>query len=688
MISSKNEWDKVGNNPSPATVQTKQPTTSQTSEKGNTQMSNKGNQSLLDFASVLGMNSVMSGGRSLPLVNDIIKALNDFKEEKQKSSLSPAQQATIPQEVISMDSNLSPVLPGIILNRRIGSTLIIAPIMFSNREIAIQLEDIHTNGHAGQNVPSKVQIKLTPNKYMNVEVVRNIQESMKLRYQADGVTDVQLITSRVIDLENYQTPENRELGLANLLMGVILDEWERGIKTTLTKHMCTNGMEIKTPFIDNKGQIDKNAYGVNRSATARIEPVKTTNGGPITLDGIPSGANMVIQLQTAPKDGQHQNFDAARGIVNTYSTVQLIGVPFAVWTAQAMTRQAQMTTFNPMSLQADAYPNGYHPLQAVVVMNTSRAQAQMGNNSGIASFLMGLYANMTVNHNHLFTEPLRMAQIGARGNLSHIERRIDDMIAGVMPKRDDKTKITEARLKDIDFTSAWIRRNIAERASYAIDLVEFGNEAALHNFLLNIATNSSASTQNKVTVVKVIDAITDGEATRRIAENKASGKGWTPEKAILCPSAIILPVGTFKHNGNLHSLEEVDEMFLSRLCPTDTTPMAQYLQAIYGDGGQTPEPVRRYRMTTLLASLINDDVNMTGTSRRHYVNPEFAEFLGLCMDKLGNLNASGTMGTFASNVAIYAPSVEFAVQAAAGASGAYLTQGGHIVGNPSGIAFA
>lgn len=690
MISSKNAWDQVeGNNQPETSNQNQNPTNSKPAHQGAEKMSNQNSQSLLDFANVLSMNSMMSAGRSIPIVNDVVKALNDFKEEKDKSSLAPTLQQIIPQEIISMDSNLSPVLPGIILSRRVGHILIIAPIMFSNREIAIQLEEIHTNGSMGPNTPNKVQIKQTPNKYMSADVVRNIQDSMRLRHANAGVNEVQMITSRVIDLESYQTPENRENGLVPLITNVILDEWERGMKTTLVKTLVANSQELKTPFIDVKGNLDKNAYGANKCATARIEAVKTQSGNPLMIDGMPSGANMTVQLQTAPKDGHYTNADAARGIVTAYSTVQLVGVPFAVYTAEAMRRpQNPMMLGHMLQQGADAYPHGYHPLQAVVVMNTSRAQQQMGNNSGIASFLMGLYANMTVNHNHLFTEPLRMAQIGARGNLSHIERRIDDMIMGAFGKRDDKLKITEARLKDMDFTSAWIRRNISERASYAIDLAEFGNEAALHNFLLNIAANNSTAAHNKLTVVKVLDSMTDGEASRRVAENQKSGKGWTPDKPLLCASSIILPVGTFKEKGVLHSLEEVDEMFLSRLCPTDTTPMTQYLQAVYGDGNQTPEPVRRYRMTTLLASLINDDVNITGTARRHYVFPEFAEFLGLCMDKLGNLNASGTMGTFASNVAIYAPSVEFAVAAAAGASGAYMAQGGGMVGNASGITYA
>ncbi|AGB07191.1 hypothetical protein [Vibrio phage VP4B] len=700
-IGGKDDWEKVieenerntsdvpSQEPIPEQPIVKQPTTSQTAQQGAEKMSQANKtQSLLDFASVLGMNSVMSGGRSVPVVNEVMKALNDFKEEKGKSSLAPALQAIIPQEVISMDANLSPVLPGIILARRVGTSMIIAPIMFSNRELAIQLEEIHTNGLMGQNTPSKVQIKQAPNRYMDSNVIRNIMDSIKLRYAADGVNDVQLITSRVINLEDYQTPENKEAGLPQLLTGVILDEWERGMKITLTKAMVKAQHDLKTPFIDSKGQIDKNAYGPTKSATARIESVKTQSGAPLTIDGVPCSANMTVQLQTAPKEGQHLNSDAARGIVTAYSTVQLIGVPFAVYTANLMSRPQQMA-FNPMmNAGVDAYPHGYHPLQAVVVMNTARAQAQMGNNSGIASFLMGLYANMTVNHNHLFTEPLRLMSNGARGNLSHIERRIDDMIMGALPKRDDKTKITEARLKDMDFTSSWIRRNIAPHASYAIDLAEFGNEAALGNFLLNLAGKTNNASENKMTVVRVLDAITDGEATRRINENRQAGKGWTMDKDILCASSIILPVGTFKHNGQLHSLEEVDEMFLSRLCPTDSTPMIQYLGAIYGDNGQTPEAVRRYKMTTMLPTLINDDVNITGTARRHYVSPEFAEFLGLCLDKLGNLNASGTMGTFASNVAIYAPSVEFAVMAAAGASGAYMATNGGLMGNASGVTYA
>ncbi|AUR80931.1 nuclear shell protein [Vibrio phage Aphrodite1] len=688
MISSKNSWDEIEeNDQSSNNPQTQQPTKNQTAQQGAEKMSSNKTNSLLDFANVLGMNSMMSGGRSVPVVNEIVKKLNDFREEKDKSSINPALQQIIPQEVILMDTNLSPVLPGIILARRVGNAMIIAPVQFSNREIAIQLEEIHTNGVMGQNMPAKVQIKQTPNRYMSKEVVRNLIESMKLRYANDGVNDVQLITSRVIDLESYQTPENKEIGMADLLANVILEEWERGMKTTLTKTMVKHGVALKTPFINAKGQIDENAYGPTKCATARIEAMKNQSGTPVSIDGVPSGANMLVQLQTAPKEGQQYNADAARGIVNAYSNVLLVGVPFAVYTAQMANRQIQ-PMFSPMMNSNDMYPHGYHPLQAVVVMNHTRAQAQMGNNSGIASFLMGLYANMTVNHNHLFTEPLRLAKIGARGNLSHIERRIEDMIGGALGKRDEKLKMTEARLKDMDFTSSWIRRNIAERASYAIDLVEFGNEAALHNFLLNLVGTTEAATENKLVIVKVIDSITNGEASRRISENKQTGKGWTPEKAVLCQSGILNPVGTFKHNGELHSLEEVDEIFLSRLCPTDTTPMIQYLQAVYGDGNQTPEPVRRYRMTTMLPTLINDDVNITGTSRRHYVAPEFAEFLGQCLDKLGNLNASGTMGTFASNVAIYAPSVEYAVNAAAGASGAYMVNGGGIVGNASGIVYS
>lgn len=676
MISGKDEWDKVSADRS---TQPKQPTKSQTAHKGTENMTTQNKdamarnaqEALMEFASVLGMSSMMASGRSIPVVTDIMKGLEKFKEDKSKSSINPQQAKTVPEEIISMDTNLSPVLPGIILARRVAQTMIIAPIMFSNRELANQLEEVHTNGILGPNMPSKVQFKMSSVRYMSAEVIRNIREGVLARFAESGIQSVQIITSRVIDLENYQSAENKERGLAEVITQVILDEWERGLKTTLIKTGIKLGIDMKSPFIDAKGAVDKNAYGHTKSATARIEGIKTQSGHPLMIDGVPSGANMSVALQTAPKEGQHYSTEASRSIVTAYATVQLLGVPFNVFASNQMSQQLPM--FNPLAMQQqDGYPNGYRPLQAVVVLNTVAAQAQMGNNNGIASWLLGLYASMTVNHNHLFTEPLRMGQIGARGNLSHIERRIDSLIGGTMGKRDEKLKITEARLKDIDFTSAWIRRNINETASYAVDLTEFSNEASLHNFLLSIARESQGTeTDNKQVILKMMDMITGGAATKLMEQNRAASKGWTIEKPILVPTLILNPTGTFKHNGVLHSLEEVDEIFLSRLCPTDDTPMVEYLRAVYGDNGQTPEAVRRYRISTMLQALLPDDVNITGTARRHYLSPEFIEFLGKCFDQLGALNASGTMGTFVSNVAVYAPGIEFAVRATAGAAGAY-----------------
>lgn len=643
------------------------------------------NEGLLSLASLVGMSSVVGGNRENTALNNAIEDLTEFKKQANLSSHQEAQRAILP-EPMKMDINLSPTLPGMILYTKVNNSLLVGAFLFSNRESAQELEDIstHNAGPLAVGLPARVQIRQTPNRYINIEMLTNVTENMKARFAKEGVNEVHLVTSMVIDLENYPKLDN-ERAQRDLIRNTVLNEWEAGVRTCILKAYSKSGAPLAAPFINSKGEREPNAFGKHKHAVARTEPCVAT-----LINGIPSGSNLAVRLQTSRKN-EHYDYssvnETSRELVTAYSSVSLVAQPFNVYATNIKTHNVNVLGLGMGGQKG--YAMGYKPLQAVVVMNAVKAGPQMGNNNGVASWLMGVYASMSVNHNYLFTEALRSQKIGARGNLSHVERRVKDMlqtIPGGQP-RDPKMEMTETRLKDVEFVNEWIRNNISERAAFAIDLVDFNVNAALNNFLINIAGDKVRGRENKETIIAVLDSMSGNEATRKLEENAKSGHGWNLDKPVLHPSPIMLPVGTMVVNGEKHSLEEVDEIFLSRMFPTETLGMLEYLRGIYGDGGSTPEDIRRYRISTALAAMLDGDVNITGYARRHYLDPEFCVFLGSVMETLGTMQASGIMGTMNANLAVFAPGIEYVLNAAAGASGYYST-GNVFVGNNSGIQYA
>lgn len=640
------------------------------------------NRSLVDLASLVTSTSIVGGNsRNIAISNEVITALTEFKKSEEKTTISSQLKAILP-DVIKMDSNLSPTLPGVICYVKVGQSLLFAPFLFSNREVLQDLEEVNFQPgsmHATMTGVTSASLRKTPYSYMSSQMVNDIKANLLARFKPEGVTSTIPVVCKVIDLESYPKAEN-EKALVEQIKLTILSEWESGVRACITKETVKSNNSLGTPFLNAKGEAETNAFGPSRHSVVKIESVNN-----LLINGTPSGCNAAVRMQTSKKNdwGNASPNEVSREIVTAYLTVSLTGIPYQAYAAN-------MSKINQTSMIAlglnGGYMNGYTPLQPVITCSSVKAGPQMGFNNGLASLLLGLYAAMTINHNYLFTEAIRRPTVGARGNLSHIQPRIKEMLQMSSIPYDPKMDMTEAKLKDMDFVNEWIKRNVAKYASFGADLVNFGTDSAVHNFLSGLVNNSIDSTINKRVIVSLLDSMTNNNAATVLQNHIDAKEGWNLEKPVLHSSNIMKPVGTWTYNGEIHSLEEIDEMAIYRFCGDNPVLVQKYLAAMYGDGQNTPLNIRQYIMTTNLPNILGCDVNITGFSTLHYWDPEFCAYIGKVFSVLGTINSSGSMGNLAANMGVFAPSVAYAI-AAAGNSSGFTQFSNEVSANPSGIIY-
>ncbi len=620
--------------------------------------------SLLSEASILGSQ------RDVPEVTATLGAVEKTIEALKKGSLTDVQRKILPNATI-LTKQISSGLPGLVLHMKLSNTMFVQPVLFANRALTQTMEDIDVSNGSNQR---RVSMPLTPISYVRKELLEQIRTHF-LNLNADkGVNDVCFLNFLVLDLDQYQTEEVMNAGKENVLCDVILRGWEQGLQVAVAKQQVAAGItNLPAPFVR-----EGNIYGPHNTAVARVEPVV----GTLVRDGVPSGANLSVRLQTSNQYGGVGTIgETSKEIVTAYATVQLLGNPMQTF------RPDPNANYGANFPQPNGRPNGYFPLMPMIVYNFAKPGELLGDKTGLSTYFEGLYALLSTNNNYLFTEGLRGKNVGSRGNLAMMEGVIRQAERVNQIPRDKNAVLTEQKLADVDFTNNWIRQNIGPKAIFAVDLIQFGKDAALSNFLLGLTTNHAEFSRNTKVVVAVLDSLCRNAFSTVIKKNIDAKSGWVPGKPILHASPTILPFGTFREDGKLVDLSEVDEMKLTKLFPNDTVAPAQWMQASYGDNGATPDKVRQYNLRMQLNQMFSSEVNLNGFGGRFYYDPEFMLAMGAALDTVGQLQASGSMGTFQSNVAIYASGLQFAVAAAAGNAGGFVTNNGASAGNGSALVF-
>jgi len=622
----------------------------------------------IQLIDLLGQSSLLGSQRIVPEVEETAKLIKERVQSLKDGTPGEKQKKILPEvNIITKPINSS--LPGLILSLAIGPVVYIMPVLFSNRNLTNTLEEIQLDQGNSQR---KMSMPFAPVTYGRPELINEIKNHYKQSMQARGVNDCVIINMRIIDLEQYNTEEVQNVGKSQMLRDEIMRNWEQGLMVQIaTIGANTDNVKLPSPF----NTPGNRPYGQHNSAIARVEPVR----GQYVHEGQLSPANLSVRLQTATGNGYTGNADQSREIVTAYATVGLMGVPLSQF------RPDQGAMGMPYMPTMNGRPQGYAPLQPLVIMNHSKPGEAMGDATGLSTYFMGLYGVMATNNNYLFTEGVRSRQVGSRGSLVDMEYRIKQMELGLT--RDKNTEMKEAKLADVDFTANWLRNNVGPKAVFASDLIEFGSEAAIANFLMNLTPGAKDYAKRSRTVVAIIDTMTDKNFSAIIKNNMETKTGWVPGKPILHMTNQLIPVGSALVQNKRISLGEVDEMFLSHLYQDQQGPMNQYLENMYGSNPNQPEKVRRYNLWVSLNQIFSEGVNLFGFGRRCYWDPGFMAAFGQAMDSIGNLQVSGSMGQFTANVAVYAPGTGYVVTAGAGQAGGVIMNSGQVLGAGGNVVF-
>lgn len=625
------------------------------------------------FESILVSPSIMNDGRSSAETQAVLESMKQRIDQWKESDMSAARKKSLP-DLSTISNEISPRIPGLMLTRNLGHTMLVMPVfMFSRSSVIEDSENIVNNNLGlGAGLGPEVTLERPPVAQLTGSMLKAVEAKQKRDNAGAGITEVKLVSALIVDLDtiaiaNSLNDHAREKEVSEW----VLCEWEAGLKLHIAKRMMQRDNKLPAPYLS-KDNSAGTAYGTTNQAVARSEGLTEVQ----YVNGQPLGSNMVTRMRTASKDRRNESNDSTREIVTVYSNVHLNGSPFMAFMPKA-------NAFNQMDMMMygglDKFQFGYRPFQPCIVMDMAVAGSQMGNNDGLYSLFMGLWALMTTNNNFLWSEAYRTyVKNSPRGSLVNIDGRIRDLAAGVNnldQVYNKDTQLTESKIKDMDFLNRWINRNIAGQASLAMDLMGFSKNSGITNILFGLFQPATAQV-NKSLLITTLDAMTNGGFTAKI--NSKGWKGWNESKAIMHRTSTLLPQGTYVHNGIVRSLSEIDETTLYAQCGREDATISTYMRAIYGDG-QTDEPIRRARATFALHQILQQKPTLTGFARRHFWDPEFLQLFAEVFANLGELKVAGSTSTVTSALNVFAPGAEYASTANAGSVGTFFNNTGGVV---------
>lgn len=599
--------------------------------------------------------SMTSDNRNLKDVTETANQIIEFYKTQKSSTTSKLQQQIIPN-VENMTPTISPALPGLCFYREIQGQMYVMGVLFSNNNLAIATEQINVAAFAN-NGSQRVSIPVTPADYANGQVIENIRQHYKSVAASQQINQVNLINVVVVDLEMYTHAEIVDAAARiDAIANWLTREWEEAILVKAAEQATAAGVKLPSPFRDGK------PFGNNNAAEARVNVV----AGRLNTARQLSSANIEVIVSTMNPNNNNQQQNS-KEIARIKATVSLKGVSLQEHNATMMANpNAQQNFLQMLGMNGSVYPNGYRPLRPVISLDQAQAGEQMMYNGGLAPYFFGLFVLMCTNNNYVFAEPLRRQQVGARGNLSDLEVRIEQLLAGsgiVAPA--GRLKLDNKTLSDTDVVNQWIRQNVAPHATFQTNLVHRGVNGSINNFLLRLA--GTARAEAVAAMINVIDGQTNGAASTIVANNQQSGKGWTKEKPILHRTPEIAINGLASYGDKQLNTLEMDEMMLGHVKGKNgQQAMADLLRVQYGvDNEEFKARAQKLRIQ-LNDSIFDGAVHINAFSQVHIWDPTFMQFLGECYANVGQFNVANNMGSFRTSNLVYAPGAGLATLTSVG----------------------
>jgi len=613
------------------------------------------------------LSSMTSDNRNLAEASDALKTLQEYYDAQKKASISDLQRKIIPN-LQEFTSAVSPVLPGIGLDVVVGDTMYVAGFLFSKDNLTINSERIDFAGN-GVFGASQVSIPLTPVQYANGDFYKRLRDHYQRKAEDKNVKNVSVVSLRVIDLEMLKheeagdikdQPRNNALDIAA--------EWEEALLVKSTLEMVAQKIPLPNPFQNAQQPYDKGG-----AAEARVTAIsgRVTKGRTLTAD------NMEVTATTIFPNGNNGNYNRdfnvnSKDICRVTGAVSLTAVSFEDWQRYMMTSRpdqlAQLQSF--MGGMAGGYGNGYRPLRPVITMGEVTAGEMMGYNGGLYPFFYGLYLLMCTNNHYTWAEAIRKACVGARGSLADMELRIQQMLSSTpwAAARTQNDILDVKKLSDTDFVSNWIRMNVSPHATFQVNVLPAGPHASIHNFLQRLADTSS-NHQEVMTVVKLIDAMSNNKMSATIEENLKKG-GWTPTKPILLPTGMIAVNGRGRLGDKSFNTQEMDEMMISHIKgKNNLAGIEAFLGTQYGTDPREGFKQRCQKLRLeMTGANFSTDPHINGFAQPYIWAPDFMAALGQSLDGIGQLNVANNIGSYRSSNLVFAPGIGLATMAAAGSN--------------------
>lgn len=597
--------------------------------------------------------SMSSDNRQLPEVDEVIEILKKGYTAMNESTIQPAQRAIIPT-VDKVSPVISSTLPGLVMHRIVGQSVWVMLALFSNKDNAIATETVQVLQPMG--MPHKTSVLLTPTNYFTHELVDNLKKHFKQLLETQGLKgEVEIINLMTEDLEMLNHSQAGELKerpqrIANYLKG----EWETAVFCKLSTEYPKHKQQLPSPFKDPDAP-----YGKDGWAEARVSAIDNKVSKAGTL--MPSNMELVISTTNNPNsNNSNQNNPNSKGIVRALATVQLSAISYQMHMqniaaiSQAGGQADAIQAF--LGINGGMYMNGYRPLHPVITLDHANAEEMMNYNNGLFPHYYALFALMCTNTDYIFTEPLRRANVGARGNLSSFEPRIEGLIAqvytGARPQMDEKT------ILDTEAVNKWIHQNISPNALFRSNVILGGLSSPVNKHLEVLSDPVLANRQSAVqAMIAVLDAMSKGRFSQLVAENVNAKKGWKPGDVALHRTKMIAVNGLAKNpQGRELNTLEVDEMYLgTHKGKAGLQQSMNYLGVLYGTNN---EEVRsrcqklRIEMTT---GLFDGHVHINNFGYSCVWDPHLMAVIGAALSEIGTLNVANTYSSMRPNNMAFMP---------------------------------
>lgn len=603
-------------------------------------------QDVANLASLFSSTSMTSENRNLVEVGEVLKIMKENYKQL-AGSTTPQAQLNILPDLAPMTSQISNILPGMVLSKQVNDAIWVMGVLFSNKLLTISSEPIRINN--GGMGASQISIPLTPVSYANKEVIENLRKHFTTVAAGLGLTKVNIINMTVVDLEMLNHPEAGDVkDRPTRLAAYLANQWETSFLTKVAMVLPAAGIALPSPFKD-----PKQPYGKDGYAEARVSAIQDR----VNKAGYLTAANMEVVASTTNNLNNSASVQTnSKEIARVTATVQLSGITYQAHMANLAQSRGRhqnseaIQTF--LGMNGGSYQNGYRPMHPVITMESAQAGEMMNYNQGLFPYFYGLYLIMSTNAEYVFTEALRRTNVGSRGNLSALESRIDMLLqgvhVGVRPVLNDKT------ITDTDVVNQWIRTNVSPHATFRTNIITNGPDGSVNNFLLNLASKDRV--EEIRTMVAVLDAMSNNVFSKLLERNREAKSGWTIDKPALHRTQMIVVNGLAKlGNKELNTLE-VDEMLLGHVKGKNgQQAITNYLGIQYGSTQDDFKARCQKLRVELNQSLFDGNVHINSFAQSCVWDPQLMSLIGEAMDTIGTLNVANTTASFRPNSMVYMP---------------------------------